>query len=201
LADKVPKETDPHEGHPEAGYRQEDIAKEMKKHGGDVDTLIGLLKSGYQINREKAADYLGEIGDPRAVPALVDALKDPTISWIAAESLGELGDPRAVQPLTDALNSNEKWLRRNAAIALGRIGDPAAKAPLTGLLSDEKHEVRQAAALALGMIGAIESVGALQILLKDPDMKVRQAASIAIEQIERKKMDHGAEGGPGAPGN
>ena len=186
LDEKTDPDTDTHEGHPEAGYRTEDISKEMKKHVGDVDTLIGLLKSRYQLDREKAADFLGEIGDPKAVPPLIEALGDPVISWIAAESLGKLRDARAVQPLIASLASGEKWLRRNAAIALGQIGDPSAVEPLIKLLSDRKHDVRQAAATALGMIGSKGSVSALQLLVKDPDENVRQAAAASLEQIGRK---------------
>ena len=201
MAERTPVETDPHGGHPEEGYRAEDIAREMKKRVGDVDTLIDLLKSRQQLDREKAADYLGEIGDTRAVPALIEALGDPSISWIAAESLGKLGDPRAVQPLIAALGSDERWLRRNAATALGLIGDPAAAGPLASLLADTRRDVRVAAASALGTIGAPESIGALEILSKDPDEKLRQAALRAIGEIERKRSGSAAPGGPGAPGN
>ena len=179
--------TDEHGGHPEEGYRMEDIQKEMKKRVQDVDPLIILLKSPYQLDREKAADYLGDIGDPKAVPALIESLSDPVISWVAAESLGKIGDKRAVQPLIAALGSDEKWLRRNAATALGLLGDPAAVLPLMKLLSDRKHDVRQAAAAALGNLGGKESVSALQLLASDPDEKVRKAASASIEQIEREK--------------
>jgi HEAT repeat protein len=191
--------TDLHEGHPEAGYRTEDIAKEMTKRGGDVDALIDLLKSRSRLDREKAADYLGEIGDPKAVPALIEALGDPAISWIAAESLGKLGDKRAVQPLIASLGSDEKWLRRNAAKALGLIGDPAAVEPLIKLLLDGKHDVRQAAAEALGTIGAIESVGALQLLSADQDEKVRQTALTSIGKIEGKKSETVEERNPSGP--
>ncbi|HET7080734.1 MAG TPA: HEAT repeat domain-containing protein [Chloroflexia bacterium] len=41
----------------------------------------------------------------------------------AAEFLGELGDQRAVEPLIDALQDEESAVRANAAIALGRLGD------------------------------------------------------------------------------
>ena len=187
MAQNTDATTDTHEGHPEAGYRTEDIQKEMKKHVQDVDPLIVLLKSPYQLDREKAADYLGDIGDSKAVPALIESLSDPVISWIAAESLGKIGDTRAVQPLIAVLGSDEKWLRRNAATALGLLGDPAAVLPLVNLLSDRKHDVRQAAAAALGNLGGKESVSALQLLAGDPDEKVRTTASASIEQIERKK--------------
>ena len=180
---------DTHGGHPEEGYRAEDIPKEMKKHAGEVDTLIDLLKSRYQLDREKAADFLGEIGDPKAVPPLIGALGDPAISWIAAASLGKLRDARAVQPLIATLGSEEKWLRKNAATALGQIGDTSAVKPLINLLSDRNHDVRQAAAEALGMIGANEAVGALERLATDPDEHVRQAAAASLGQIRRKNAE------------
>jgi HEAT repeat protein len=48
---------------------------------------------------------LGEIGDPRAVDPLIEALKDEysRVRSSAARALGEIGDPKAVDPLTEAL--------------------------------------------------------------------------------------------------
>ena len=77
---EIPDEQDAHAGHAETPYQLEQIEAEMKsKHSKDVTVLIYLLKSPYQLDREKASDYLGEIGNPEAVPALIEALGDPTI--------------------------------------------------------------------------------------------------------------------------
>ena len=55
--------------------------------------------------RLKAAHALGELGDRRAVPALVHVLTDPqrNVREEAMDALGRLGDDRAVGPLTRVL--------------------------------------------------------------------------------------------------
>ena len=185
---ETPDEQDSHAGHAETPYQMERIEENMKsKHREDVAMLIYLLKSPYQLDREKASDYLGEIGDPEAVPALIEALSDPTISWLAAESLGKIGDERAVGPLIAVLGSDEKWLRRNAAEALGKLRDPIAVEPIIRLLTDKKHDVREISARALGLIGDERALTALQGLANDPDLKVRDAALVSIPMITRKK--------------
>jgi HEAT repeat protein len=185
---ETPDQQDSHAGHSEAPYEMKQIEAEMKdKHRKDVAMLVYLLKSPHQLDREKASDYLGEIGDPDAVPALIEALGDPTISWLAAESLGKIGDTRAVEPLIAVLGSDEKWLRRNAAEALGKLRATSAVETIIRLLADKKHDVRQISARALGQIGDERAVQALQGLLNDPDLKVREAALISINMITQKK--------------
>ncbi len=185
---EIPDEQDAHAGHAETPYQLEQIEAEMKsKHSKDVTVLIYLLKSPYQLDREKASDYLGEIGNPEAVPALIEALGDPTISWLAAESLGKIGDPRAVGPLIAVLGSDEKWLRKNAAEALGKLRASSAVEPIIGLLTDKKHDVREISARALGQIGDPRALPALQSLTNDPDLKARDAALVSIQIIRQKK--------------
>ena len=46
--------------------------------------------------------------------------------WKAAEALGRLGDPDAVEPLIDALWDDDSRVRLKAAWALGQIGDSRA---------------------------------------------------------------------------
>jgi HEAT repeat protein len=185
---ETPGEQDSHAGHAETPYQMKWIEEEMKsKHRQDVAMLIYLLKSPYQLDREKASDYLGEIGDPDAVPALIEALADPTISWLAAESLGKIGDPRAVKPLIAVLGSDEKWLRRRAAEALGKLRDPIAVEPIIRLLADKKHDVREVSARALGQIGDERAIPPLQGLANDSDLKVRDAALSSIAVLKQKK--------------
>lgn len=67
-----------------------------------------------------AAWALGEIESPRAVDALVGALKDP--SWEvrakAAWALGEIGDSRASDPLAASMKDTHAQVRKMAAWAL-----------------------------------------------------------------------------------
>ena len=185
---ETPDKQDVHAGHAEAPYQMERIEEEMRsKHHQDVTMLIYLLKSPYQLDREKASDYLGEIGSPDAVPALIEALGDPTISWLAAEALGKIGDPRAVGPLIAVLGSDEKWLRKNAAEALGKLHASSAVGAIIRLLADKKHDVREISARALGLIGDERALPALTGLANDPDLKVKDAARVSITMITQKK--------------
>lgn len=81
----------------------------------DIDALqekrdiTGLIKAlGYQksaIVRENAAIALGEIGDEKAVDALIGALNDqhPGVGVAAADALGEIGDAKARNALISIL--------------------------------------------------------------------------------------------------
>jgi HEAT repeat protein len=185
---ETPDEQNIHAGHAETPYQIEQNEAEMKsKLRKDVTFLVYLLKSPYQLDREKASDYLGESGNPEAVPALIEALDDTTISWLAAESLGKIGDSRAVEPLIAVLGSDEKWLRKNAAEALGILRASSAVEPIIRLLADKKHDVREISARALGLIGDERAVPALNGLSNDPDLKVRAAALVSIQMITQKK--------------
>ncbi|MBC7225425.1 MAG: HEAT repeat domain-containing protein, partial [Anaerolineae bacterium] len=66
---------------------------------------------------------LGRIGDPQAVPGLLEMLMDENedVRQEAARALGEIGDPQAVPGLLEALWDEKWWMREAAAGALGKI--------------------------------------------------------------------------------
>jgi HEAT repeat protein len=57
----------------------------------------------------QAAEALGKLGDPQAIPALIKALGDSDwdVRCAAAEALGKIGDPQAVPALIQALGDSE----------------------------------------------------------------------------------------------
>jgi hypothetical protein len=69
----------------------------------------------------------------------------------AAQTLGRLGDPRAIPPLVHALKyDSSKDVKIAAATALGEIGGPDSKVVLERcIIYEKKQEVRDAAAAAL----------------------------------------------------
>jgi HEAT repeat protein len=113
-----------------------------------VEPLIALFKSPDAFRRQRIADWLGEIKDPRAV-----------------------------DPLIAALNDSDADVRKGAALALGQINDPRAVAPLIALLNlpapkdpnlvGQDSNVRNAAACALGKIDSPEAVNFLLAALRE----------------------------------
>jgi HEAT repeat protein len=154
---------------------------------------IDLLNSRYLVYRVKAAEALGDLGDIRAVPPLIEALHDPyvDVQWLAAQALGKIKDPRAVDPLILLLSAEDKWARLGAVIGLEGIGDRRAIVPIIKMLNDKDKRVRAESARALGMIDVEGlSLDSLNIALKDADAKVRNEVSSAIEQIKKKSAQY-----------
>ncbi len=124
---------------------------------------------------------LGAIGDPQAVPPLIQALGHAPFAddWdavrrAAAEALVRIGAP-AVPALIQALGDDWDAVRRAAAWALGAIGDPQAVPALIQALGDSDSAVRRAAAWALGAIGDPQAVPPLSVWAHAGEYAARDA--------------------------
>lgn len=142
------------------------MRKRKKTPQDRVHLLITHLKEkNNDTLRLRAVEELGQINDQRAVlpaiPALVQALKDPDplVGEKATDSLSLIGSP-AVNALLVGLRAEEWYVRRRAAIALGRIGEARAlPSLLTAAASDlEALYTRQCAAEALLQMGGRQSL-------------------------------------------
>jgi HEAT repeat protein len=104
-----------------------------------VDPLIDALRSPSAKVRAAAAEALSYQRDPRAGPALVDALFDPDkdTAHQASLALYAIRDPALVEPLlARALFTRDATVRRRIIQALGQIGDARAVEPLLALEQD-----------------------------------------------------------------
>src|SRR5438552_4035244 len=123
-----------------------------------VEPLIGCLTSKNWIVRMHAAKALGNLGDQRAVPILIDVVagnnrpanarrvpvcgdesgaldvEEMEVQIFAVGGLAEIGDDRAIQPLIRALKDTR--LRAAAASALSKMGLRIA-APLLAAMKTE----------------------------------------------------------------
>ncbi len=97
---------------------------DQKQHA--VSALVQVLTGGraHALIRAHAVESLGRLGDRQAVPALIDALRDPyrLVRAYAAEALGKVGDPQAIDPLLAALEGDEFFgVRAEAAAAAAQL--------------------------------------------------------------------------------
>ncbi|WP_030897591.1 HEAT repeat domain-containing protein [Streptomyces sp. NRRL F-5126] len=93
--------------------------------------LLHMLASEDAFEAATAANALGTLGDPAAVPALVKALADSNyLCGCAALALGRIAVPAAIEPLVGLLRDPDKfWVPRGAAaVALGDMGTAAREA-------------------------------------------------------------------------
>ena len=125
---------------------------------------------------------LGELKDARAVSWLVAALENGFVPANAAEALGRIGDPDAVPALMNTLNHPNDDARAYAARALGLMREPAGLkgvrahswlerkeqmiATLKQTLEDRSLKVRVFASIALFELGVRNAGKTLISLLK-----------------------------------
>lgn len=140
----------------------------------EVDDLILDLKYGSDVVRRDATVALGEMGDPRAIDPLIEALKDDDhwrVRGNAAWALGKIGDVGAVDSLIEGLKDENSAVRYEAAGALGEIGDVRAVEPLVTALGDDGPlYIRKNAVDSLGKIGDPKAVGPLLVLMQETDL-------------------------------
>ena len=109
-----------------------------------LDKLIEIVsRPDYPYaTRRKAAEALGEIGEPAAVPALIGVLAEydqrTTLKTSAMVSLGKIGDSTAVKPigklLDRSLNDPNVEVRMAAIPVLGKLGGTQAAEILVNAL-------------------------------------------------------------------
>ena len=110
---------------------------------------------------------LGNLGDRRATPLLVDALKEQDVETriYALLALGELRDPNAIPAMIAAASDDDKDVRKTALYTLGAMGDPRAVPLFVRALDDPTGDVRYNAAVALSRFGDRRAIPVLREML------------------------------------
>jgi hypothetical protein len=89
-------------------------------------------------DRYYAAHLLGDLRDPRGVALLVPLLDDPQTQSIVPWSLGQIGDARAIPPLIDALDNDDPSERVLVIYALEALHAKDAVPRLLTLMNDNR---------------------------------------------------------------
>jgi HEAT repeat protein len=145
--------------------------------------------------RAEAALILGEIGDPSAAKALIEAIDGSgkaerdvnDANQKIATALGALRAREAVPALAGLTTSRDPFTQVAAIDALGAIGDPAGVDPLLGVVNDEQGEAFavKKALLALGRIGDARAVPAVvrMLYVERPGVSFFAEAAFAASQL------------------
>jgi HEAT repeat protein len=133
----------------------------------DIAKIYNDSKTDDPRIRQYLSMVLGNLGDRRATPLLIEGLSDqhPETRIYAALALGRLRDPASVPALLKAFSSDERDVRKAATYALGEIGDRRAVEPLVAALSDPVADVRYNVAIALARFGDSRAIGVIREML------------------------------------
>ena len=167
-----------------------------------LEAILAVEGSGVpdDNHRQEAAKALGEIGDPAAVDALVNAIdfeagtsSDPKdkmanrANEAIASALGELGDPKAVPKLLELMDrSRDNYVVLKSIRALGDIGDPSAVEALSEVALEHSNKfMRKNAVIALGDIGDPAATDTLiqMMFIEYQGVSFYREASFALFQI------------------
>ena len=160
--------------------------------GGASAEALDLMTEAVQHSdgslRLQAAENLGLLGDPRAIPAVRGLLarEDARIfeRVTAAQALLRLGDPSGVPLLLTALDGAPGTGRAAAVLALGYAKEQRFVPVLQKLLHDPEIDVTIAAAAALSRYGRKDGLPRLRQALADDDSFTRRHVAMLLEHVE-----------------
>ena len=140
---------------------------------GRVDRLIRQLRRGMLEERFRAAEALGQLGDPKAVPALLEGLDDAyeQVQYACVDALGKIGDLRAVPKLIDKY----RWARFYKKIFRGRQIIEAIS-EILGRTSPDDDESRKVFSMAVNwLIDVVQDSGPDVLISRGYGLKQREA--------------------------
>lgn len=168
------------------GALREDIAIAAVDKTSRVELLTRLkaaLLDPQPRVRSRALRALGELGDKRAVTAIVRLLDDPSpgIRQAAAQILGKLKSKSAVSALAMiAQDSDNRMMLQSVVMALGEIGDSDAVPALISILDRATDHT-----LVVFTMRAIERVGPTEYLTE-----IGSAVERLRERMPDKPIEH-----------
>jgi len=130
----------------------------------EVTIYIEQLSSDDFATKRLAIEVLGEMGDNRALPHLLEIFSDEEwqIRNTAVDAIIKIDKEKAIEPLISLLRDKNASVRNSAISALQLVGEKAVNAL--------KDDVRIFTANTLGFIGATSAVPFLLKCLNAPDL-------------------------------
>jgi len=162
-------------------YFKKTVPDSSTPKGGPVDLLLNALAEDDEAHQLDAARHLGDMHDPRIVPALTNLLmrtKSEQVVEATVEALSKQQDPRAIPALRHAAQGKfDPFLKLSIARAQMTLGDKEGFATLIEILKNEEAAFARQQALELFQTQSGRKFG------YDPEQSVAANAA-AIERIE-----------------
>lgn len=155
-----------------------------------TEGLIQDLYAPEKETRARATRELIDVGAPAVEGLLACLSDDLwVVRYRAAEALGEIGDPRSCDALIAALGDQKDHVRYMSAKSLGKMSACGAKDQLVPLLDDENEYVRRITAQSLGLIGDGNEIALLQAAReKETDLRVCAAIDDAVLLLQKNNF-------------
>jgi len=136
-------------------------------HCGYPERLIEMLTGDPNANvRAAASKTLGRLQYKKAIPQLINALKDEEwVCFSALESLTEMKDESTVDQIAALLSSSSETSRFAAIESLGKICSSKAVQPLINHISKANDFEKKALIKALVQIGSIPPINGVSNIL------------------------------------
>lgn len=168
------------------GRRDDARARLLALGEAAVEPLLHALQTETGPCSWAAAELLGKLGDRRAVPALVEATRSPSLvlSNVAVQSLLRFNDPELIPHLLGVLPDAKMMTQQSIVLGLQRLGDRRVVPTLLELLPGaESPTLRLAILQTLGKLGDPSAIPAVRALAQDPDHHVREWVPVILEQL------------------
>ena len=153
------------------------VQLDLKEHREEaVTALIEVMRNDRGLIfddeldelRAEAATALGKLGDRRAVPALMEAIRDRHRDGLvlnALRALGDIADPRTAPEIIEFVEERFSRIGLTGTRVLGKLGDPQAGDLLIDALYRSRNygpssqaDLVEAASEALGNLGIVRAI-------------------------------------------
>lgn len=153
-------------------------------HADEIDRLLKQLRHSDPIIRASSAEFLGKVGDKRAIYPLISALNDKNekVRFFSAQALMYLGDTSIEAPLISYLNDESPTVRLALVQTLIRLDSNEALIPFSELMQRENSDNLEF--LIFQYFKKKRAIKVLINLVKDGSIKHKRKALFVLSQLK-----------------
>jgi len=172
-------------------YVREQACVRVAQRGiGIVQALMSILHDFNKPGLAGVARSLGQIGDRRAIPVLVQAAKmgDDDLRLEAVWALAQFHEPEVLPILLSEAERPHAVIQGFLASVLGTFQDDRVMPVLSKLVLHTSREVAFQAACAIGELGNPAGIKPLQKACRRHDPLVRAASAASLRRLGGRAM-------------